>query len=101
MPPIAPAMPPMPTTELTVAGGIVSDTSVYRFADQPWCADAARPISTTAVHWSATIPAANTGTTHNAHASIAVLRPAFTDQPRRISHDDSQPPPTLPTSVIR
>ena len=44
---------------------------------------------------------ANTiGTTASAQTSIAVLRPAFTLQPRLSSADDSQPPPMLPTSAI-
>ena len=48
MPPIAPAIPPRPTTEPTACRGNVSETSVNRFADQPWCAAAAMLIMPTA-----------------------------------------------------
>ena len=40
-----------------------------------------------------------TGTTANAHTSIAVLRALFTDQLRLISVDESQPPPIDPASA--
>ena len=41
------------------------------------------------------------GTTQSAQMSMAVLRAAFTLQPRLISEEESQPPPTLPTSATR
>ena len=50
MPPTAPAMPPMPTTEPTARRGNMSEASVKMLADQPWCAAAARPTSSTATH---------------------------------------------------
>src|ERR1041384_3839362 len=101
MPPIAPAMPPMPTTEPTARLGNRSDESVKRFADQPWCAAAARLTMPTATHICCVHAAKTTGTTHNAHPSIAVLRPALTLQPHLMSRPDNQPPPTLPTSATR
>ena len=42
IPATAPAMPPMPTTELTALRGTVSLTSVNRFAANPQCAEAAK-----------------------------------------------------------
>jgi hypothetical protein len=74
---------------------------VKRLAENPWCAEAASPIRIVATHKSWTIEAAKTGTTQIAQASIATLRAALTDQPRRSSHEESQPPPMLPTSVIK
>ena len=50
IPPIEPAMPPMPTTELTAAFGNISDVVVKIFALQAWCAAAARLIKATACH---------------------------------------------------
>src|SRR5829696_5032413 len=99
IPPTAPAMPPSPTTEPTALRGNMSDAIVKRLADHPWCAAAARLTSATATQ-RLLAPDANTmGTTANAHASIATLRPAFTDHPRRINADESHPPPMLPTSA--
>ena len=43
-----PAMPPMPTTELTARFGNISDAVVKIFALQAWCAAVARLISQTA-----------------------------------------------------
>src|SRR5215213_6585199 len=100
MPPTAPAVPPKPTTEPIACFGNMSDTSVYTFADHPWCAAAASPIKPTATH-RCVVPAAKTmGVTASAHTSIAVLRAAFTVHPRLMSVDDNHPPPTLPTSPI-
>src|SRR5512143_706645 len=101
MPPIAPAIPPMPTTELTACRGVVSETKVERLAEKPWWAEAARPTSRVAVHRPDTREAMKTGTTHSAQISIVILRAALTVQPRLRSQDESQPPPTLPTSVIK
>ena len=42
--------PPSPTAEATAPRGMVSETSVYRLAEKPWCAAIAMPISTTATH---------------------------------------------------
>src|SRR5689334_5518890 len=97
MPPIAPHMPPNPTTEPTAGFGNMSDASVKRLQDQPWCAAAASPTSSTATHSCLAYAAKGIGTTARAHTSIAVLRARLTDHPRLISEDESQPPPMLPT----
>src|SRR5262249_55987927 len=99
--PTAPAVPPMPTTDPTARRGNMSDVSVNRLAEKPWCAAAARPIRPTATHMSDTTGANDTGTTHTAQTSRAVLRAALADQPRFSSHDENQPPATEPTSAIR
>ena len=101
IPPTAPAMPPNPTTDPTARRGNMSDENVKRFADQPWCAAAATLTRPTATQRLSTYGANITGTTSSAQTSIAVLRAAFTDHPRLISADDSQPPPMLPTSATR
>src|SRR5687767_13605206 len=101
MPPIAPAIPPMPTTEPTAFRGNISDVSVKRFADQPWCAAAASDTKPTATQRLLARAANMIGTTDNAQMSMAVLRDAFTLQPRLISADEIQPPPMLPTSATR
>src|SRR4051812_49266066 len=102
MPPTAPPKPPNPTTDATADRGNESDVVVYRFADQPWCAAAARLINPTVSH---IFPPENitidTGTTQTAHISMVVLRAAVTDQPRASNADDSQPPPIDPTSAAR
>src|SRR5436309_12114516 len=97
MPPIAPHIPPKPTTEPTARFGNMSDASVKTLQDQPWCAAAARPTSMTATHSWVAWAASGIGTTASAHTSIAVLRERFTLQPRLIRADDSHPPPMLPT----
>src|SRR5262249_37795751 len=100
-PPTAPAIPPNPTTDPTAPAGNMSETSVNILADQPWCAAAASPMSKTATHRLVTFDAATIGTTSTAQISIAVFRARLIVQPRRIREEDSQPPPTLPTSAIR
>src|SRR5262245_34274876 len=101
IPPTAPAAPPRPTTDPTAWRGHVSDVTVKRLHDQPGWAAAARPTSATATHTFEAPDASTIGTTDRAQTSIAVFRPALTDQPRRISVDESQPPPMLPTSAAR
>src|SRR5687768_8941132 len=101
IPPIAPNIPPIPTTEPTARRGNMSDTVVKRLALQPWCAAAARLISATADQTLVTCDAKMIGTTHAAQMSIAVLRAALTVHPRLISADDNHPPPMLPTSATR
>src|SRR5687767_4809389 len=100
-PPTAPAIPPIPVTDPTARRGKVSDTRVYRFADQPWWAAAARLMTATVAHRLWICDATNIGVTHRAHASRVTLRAAFTLCPRRMSHEDSQPPAMLPTSAVR
>src|SRR5207248_107741 len=99
IPPIEPAMPPMPTTEPTARRGNMSDAIVKMFALQPWCAAAARLMSATASHKFEACAANIIGTTDNAQTSIATLRDLFTVQPRLMSDDESQPPPIDPTSA--
>ncbi len=100
-PPTAPAMPPMPTTEPTAWRGNESDTSVKTLADQPWCAAAASPMSSTATQRLSICGTSSTGVTESAQMSIAVFRALLTVHPRLMNADDSQPPPTLPTSAMR
>ena len=45
IPPMAPAMPPRPTTEPTTFFGNMSEASVKMLADQAWCAAVARLMS--------------------------------------------------------
>src|SRR5689334_14382968 len=94
-------MPPMPTTDPTACRGNMSDVVVNRLHDQPWCAAAAKPINTTAIHTFEVCAANTIGTTASAQINIASLRPALMVQPRLISDDESQPPPMLPTSAMR
>src|SRR5262245_35412858 len=101
MPPTAPVMPPNPTTEPMAYRGNVSDVSVNRLADQPWCAAAARPTSDTASQRWPALDGKTMGATASADTSIAVLRARLTVHPRAMSDDDSQPPPMLPTSAAR
>src|SRR5678815_3450208 len=101
MPPTAPAMPPMPTTDPTARRGNISDVVVKRLHDQPWCAAAARPINETATQRFDVCAANTIGTTASAQISIANFRPALIVHPRLISDDESQPPPMLPISAIR
>ena len=42
-----------------------------------------------------------TGTTHNAHVRKAILRARLVLAPRLISHEESPPPPMLPTSASK
>src|SRR5690348_6020565 len=101
MPPIAPNIPPMPTTDPTARGGNMSETPANRFADQPWCAAVASPIKATTTHRFEIRETNRIGSTEQAQMSIAVLRARFTDHPRLMSDDDNQPPATLPASAIK
>jgi hypothetical protein len=58
-------------------------------------------MSATAAHISFACAAKTIGTTATAQMNIAVLRAAFTVQPRLINVEDSQPPPMLPMSATR
>ena len=49
IPPAAPAMPPMPTTELTASLGNISDAVVNIFVAHAWCTATAMLISITAI----------------------------------------------------
>ena len=75
--------------------------SVKMFADHHWCAAAATPTMSTAIHMFVAAGANIVGTMSSAAMSIVILRPAFTDQPRLMNAPDSQPPKTEPTSASR
>ena len=77
MPPTAPAIPPMPTTEPTAYRGNMSEAMVKMFADQPWCAAAARVTKATASHIEVAREAKTMGTTQSAQINMAVLRAAL------------------------
>ena len=100
MPPIAPAVPPIPTTEPTAVRGNRSDGSVSKLAEKAWCPAVASPRSSTASHSELTSWTNTTGSTAKAQASIVSLRARFTDIPAFIILDEAQPPITLPASDI-
>src|ERR1700674_95670 len=100
-PPIAPAIPPIPTTEPTAPAGNISDVNVNKFAENPWWHAAASPINITADQVLSTRYANTTGITPIAQINIAVLRATLTLLPRFINAEDIQPPTTLPTSEIK
>src|SRR5262245_32028894 len=90
-PPIEPAKPPRPTTDATAYLGNMSDAVVNRLADHAWCAEHARPMSSTAGQTSAFVT--NTiGITATANTNIAVLRAFVTLQPFLISVPGRWPP---------
>src|ERR1700733_4252547 len=101
IPPIAPAMPPIPTTDATAVPGNISEDKVNRLQEKPWWAAAASPINRTAPHIEAILGAKTIGTTQTAQVNIANLRLAFTVLPRPMRDDDSHPPATLPASAIK
>ena len=102
MPPMAPAMPPKPTTEPTARFGNMSEASVKMLADHPWCAGGGQADQRDRGPQRSTPSARRrSARTHSAQISIAVLRAAFTVQPRLMKRDESQPPPMLPMSAIR
>src|SRR5262245_1190898 len=88
IPPTAPIIPPIPTTEPTACFGNMSEVIVKIFADQPWCAAAAMPINITATHKFEVIDANTIGTTASAQISMAVLRLLLMLQPRLISVEE-------------
>src|SRR5215472_3483693 len=92
IPPKAPAMPPIPTTEATARLGNRSELKVKRFAENPWCPAAARPINSVAGQSPDTRNTLAIGTTHKAQKNMAHLRAALTEKWRRISADESHPP---------
>src|SRR5688572_19072852 len=99
MPPTAPAIPPIPTTEPTARRGNMSDVSVNKLADQPWWAAAANPTRNTATQRWDVYEAKTIGTTHTAQMIIAVLRARLGVHPIFSKRDEIQPPPMLPTSA--
>src|SRR5688500_693609 len=101
MPAIPPAIPPNPTTEATARPGNVSETSVNKFTDHPWCAAAARLSSPTAGHRVLTYSIDMMGNAAMAQRTIAVLRDALGDQPCTASPLKIQPPPIEPMSAAR
>src|SRR5262249_60480719 len=100
-PPPAPPIPATPIPDPTARRGNMSEASVYMLAENPWCAAAARPIRNTAAHMFETTGANDTGTTQRAQTERAVFLATLAVHPRAISHDDSHPPATEPTSAIR
>src|SRR4029453_716003 len=96
-----PAMPPRPKAEPTAARGNMSDGSVKRLADHPWCAAVAIARNATAIHSLSTFAVSAIGTTASAHASMAVFRARLALHPRLSRDDESHPPPTLPMSATR
>jgi len=88
IPPMEPAMPPIPTTELTARLGNISDAVVKMLALQAWCAAAAKLMSATACQMLAAYRAANMGNTQRAKINIAVLRALNTGIPLLINLDD-------------
>src|SRR6516162_1545558 len=94
--PIAPAILVNPTTLATAARGNMSDTSVYRLADQPWCAPAAIATAVTANQRCVVEEANTTGVTASAQISNAALRLLLRVHPCLSKVDEIQPPPMLP-----
>src|SRR5512145_842141 len=86
-PPNAPNAAPIPTTLPTADRGNMSDVVVNRFADQPWCAAAARLTNPTASQTFFVYGAAISGSTESAHTSIVVFRAALMLHPFLISDD--------------
>jgi len=75
----------------------MSEANVNRFADQPWWPAAATLTSATASHIFPPVRATNiTGVTASAQINIAVLRAAFSFQPRFSNAEEIQPPPIDP-----
>src|ERR1700676_3460236 len=100
MPPTAPAMPPIPTTDATAREGNMSEGKVKRFAENPWCPAAASPMSNVAGHSPETRYTTATGNKHKEQTNIAHFRAAFTEKCRRMSAEESHPPPILPRSEM-
>src|SRR5882672_3189087 len=98
MPPSAPVVLLMLTTDATALVGNMSEGSVNTLAENPWCAAVARPSSKTAPHVDETRGASIIGSAPNTKTNIAALRLTLMLLPWRIRNDDSQPPATLPAS---
>src|SRR5580692_8386818 len=99
MPPTAPPSPPRPTTDPTALRGNKSEASVYRFADQPWCAAVATPTSATASHmFVCARPTKITDVTATAQISMAAARARLVVHPRFTRAAEIQPPPIDPTA---
>src|SRR5580700_3891233 len=99
IPPTEPAIPPIPTTELTALFGNKSEAVVNMVALQAWWAEAARLIRTTAIHIFVAYLAVITGNTAKAKINIAVFLALGTDHPLFIKYVDKYPPPILPRDV--
>lgn len=88
IPPTDPAMPPIPTTELSAFLGNTSDAVVNILALQAWWAAAAKPIKATACQTLVAYLAEMMGNTQSAKINIAVLRALNTGQPLLMKYDD-------------
>src|SRR4051812_8344607 len=97
--PIAPIIPPRPTTELTADFGNISGTIAKIFALQAWFAATERLINATTNHMSVVYLVMMIGTTQIAATSNAAFLALNTGQPFLISQEERYPPPRLPIIV--
>ena len=97
--PIAPAIPPNPTTELIAFFGNISGTIAKILALQAWFAATERLIKATTAHISVVYLVAIMGITQKAETSSAAFLALFTVHPFLINHEERYPPPMLPTIV--
>lgn len=86
--PIAPAMPPNPTTELTAFFGNISGTIAKILALQAWFAATERLIKVTTTHISVVYLVATIGITQIAETSKAAFLALFVVHPFAINHDE-------------
>src|SRR6478609_3040605 len=99
IPPTAPAIPPMPTTELTASFGNISDAVVNILVAHAWCTATAMLINTTAIHALVANCARIIDISIKAKMNHTLFLAFNTGQPFFISHDDKYPPPKLPMVV--
>src|SRR3954462_6418848 len=86
--PIAPIMPPRPTTELTAFFGNMSGTIAKIFALHAWLAAAERLMSATTNHILVVYLVVMIGITQIAEISSAILRALCTFHPFLINHEE-------------
>src|SRR3990170_4857325 len=99
IPPKAPAIPPIPTTELTASLGNISEAVVNIFVAQAWCRATARLISATATHTSVINRAEMMESSSVAKINNAVFLALRVGHPFFINQDEKYPPAILPTVV--
>ena len=99
MPPIAPAMPPIPTTELTACFGNISDAAVNIFVAHAWWDATARLINATAAQTLVTYCAKMIESSNMAIINRTVFLAFNAAIPPFIRREEKYPPAILPTVV--
>ena len=99
MPPTAPLIPAIPTTEPTASEGNISEAMVNTLVAHAWCTATAKLISPTTIHAYFANCTRIIDSSSNANMIRTVFLAFNTGQPFLINNDDKYPPAMLPIVV--